>query len=163
MPTQVMLGQLPLFVAPRIDKGLVIGYATGVTVGSMLQSPIQSVTCVELEPARSMRSRFFRARNNRPLEDPRTRLIIDDARTLPARDAERYDIIVSEPSHPWCRGGELCLRRSFSNWAGAVERAGNLCAVGADLSTVDGELAFSAGDVPDGVSARADVSCRWVE
>ena len=50
MPTQVMLGQLPLLVAPKIDNGLIIGYATGVTVGAMLQSPVQSVTCVELEP-----------------------------------------------------------------------------------------------------------------
>src|SRR5687768_5094980 len=50
MPTQVMLGQLPVLVAPKIDNGLIIGYATGVTVGAMLQSPVQSVTCVELEP-----------------------------------------------------------------------------------------------------------------
>ncbi len=50
MPTQVMLGQIPLLIAPKIETGLIIGYATGVTVGAMLQSPIQSVTCVELEP-----------------------------------------------------------------------------------------------------------------
>ncbi len=62
MPTQVMLGQLPLFVAPQIEKGLIIGYATGVTVGSMLQSPIQSVTCVELEPGTVDRIEVFRAR-----------------------------------------------------------------------------------------------------
>ena len=33
MPTQVMLGQMPLLIAPKIDNGLIIGYATGVTVG----------------------------------------------------------------------------------------------------------------------------------
>ncbi|HEX5964275.1 MAG TPA: fused MFS/spermidine synthase [Pyrinomonadaceae bacterium] len=104
MPTQVMLGQLPLFVAPRIEKGLVIGFATGITVGSMLQSPIQSVTCLELEPGTVNGSRFFEHVNNLPLADPRTRLIIDDARTYLRVTPERFDLIVSEPSHPWVPG-----------------------------------------------------------
>jgi spermidine synthase len=104
MPTQVMLGQLPLLIAPRIDNGLIIGYATGVTVGAMLQSPIQSVTCVELEPGTIAGSEFFNHINNRPLDDPRTNLIIDDARTFLRVTPNRYDIIVSEPSHPWVPG-----------------------------------------------------------
>ncbi|HXQ71171.1 MAG TPA: fused MFS/spermidine synthase, partial [Pyrinomonadaceae bacterium] len=59
MPTQVMLGQLPMLIAPRQQNGLIIGFATGVTVGSMLQSPIESVTCVELEPTTVQASAFF--------------------------------------------------------------------------------------------------------
>ena len=104
MPTQVMLGQLPLFVAPRIEKGLIIGFATGITMGSMLQSPIQSVTCIELEPGTVTGSKFFEHVNNLPLADPRSRLIIDDARTYLRVTPERFDIIVSEPSHPWVPG-----------------------------------------------------------
>ncbi len=104
MPTQVMLGQLPLFVAPRIEKGLIIGFATGITMGSMLQSPIQSVTCIELEPGTVIGSKFFEHVNNLPLADPRSRLIIDDARTYLRVTPERFDIIVSEPSHPWVPG-----------------------------------------------------------
>jgi spermidine synthase len=104
MPTQVMLGQLPMLIAPERNNGLIIGYATGVTVGAMLQSPIQSVTCVELEPATVEGSRFFEHVNNRPLDDPRTQLIIDDARTFLRVSPSRYDVIVSEPSHPWVPG-----------------------------------------------------------
>ena len=104
MPTQVMLGQLPLLIAPRIENGLIIGYATGITVGAMLQSPIQSVTCVELERGTVAASEFFNHINNRPLDDPRTKLIIDDARTFLRVTPNRYDIIVSEPSHPWVPG-----------------------------------------------------------
>ncbi len=113
MPTQVMLGQLPLFVAPRIEKGLIIGFATGITVGSMLQSPIQSVTCIELEPGTVDGSRFFEHVNNLPLNDPRTRLIIDDARTYLRVTPERYDIIVSEPSHPWVPGVANLFTQEF--------------------------------------------------
>ena len=104
MSTQVMLGQMPLLIAPRIRNALIVGYATGVTAGSILQSPIESVECLELEPATINGSRFFEHVNNRPLDDPRLKLIIDDARTYLRVTPTRYDIIVSEPSHPWVPG-----------------------------------------------------------
>ena len=104
MPTQVMLGQLPLLLAPNTRNALVVGFATGVTAGSMLQSSIESLECVELEPATIRGSRFFEHVNNRPLDDPRMRLIIDDARTYLRVTPMRFDIIVSEPSHPWVPG-----------------------------------------------------------
>ena len=113
MPTQVMLGQIPLLIAPKIDTGLIIGYATGVTVGAMLQSPIQSVTCVELEPGTVAGSKFFDHVNNRPLDDPRTSLIIDDARAFLRVTPNRYDMIVSEPSHPWVPGVANLFTQEF--------------------------------------------------
>ena len=113
MPTQVMLGQLPLLVAPERNNALVIGFATGVTVGAMLQSPIESVTCVELEPATIQGSEYFNHVNNRPLDDPRTKLIIDDARTYLRVTPNRYDIIVSEPSHPWVPGVANLFTQEF--------------------------------------------------
>lgn len=113
MPTQVMLGQLPLLIAPQQKNGLIIGFATGVTVGSMLQSPIESVTCVELEPTTVQASEFFNHVNNRPLDDPRTKLIIDDARTYLRVTRNRYDIIVSEPSHPWVPGVANLFTQEF--------------------------------------------------
>jgi spermidine synthase len=113
MPTQVMLGQLPLLIAPKIDNGLIIGYATGVTVGAMLQSPVQSVTCVELEPGTIAGSQFFNHVNNRPLDDPRATLIIDDARTFLRVTPNRYHVIVSEPSHPWVPGVANLFTREF--------------------------------------------------
>ena len=113
MPTQVMLGQLPVLIAPKIDNGLIIGYATGVTVGAMLQSPVQSVTCVELEPGTIAGSQFFNHVNNRPLDDPRANLIIDDARTFLRVTPNRYDMIVSEPSHPWVPGVANLFTQEF--------------------------------------------------
>jgi spermidine synthase len=113
MPTQVMVGQLPVLIAPNVRNGLVVGFASGVSVGSILQSPIQSVECVELEPATVNGSRFFEHVNNRPLDDPRLRLIIDDARTYLRVTPTRYDIIVSEPSHPWVPGVANLFTKQF--------------------------------------------------
>lgn len=104
MPTQVMLGQLPVLLAPDIKNGLVVGFASGVSAGAMLQSPIESIECVELEPATLRGSRYFEHVNNLPLRDPRLHLIIDDARTYLRVTPARYDMIVSEPSHPWVPG-----------------------------------------------------------
>ncbi len=104
MPTQVMVGQLPLLLAPSIKNALVVGFASGVTVGAMVQSPLGSLECVELEPATVAGSRYFEHVNHRPLDDPRVRLIIDDARTYLRVTPTQYDMIVSEPSHPWVPG-----------------------------------------------------------
>jgi len=113
MPTQVMLGQLPLLLAPNNKNGLIVGFASGVSVGAMLQSPIESLECVELEPETIKGSRYFEHVNNRPLGDPRLRLIIDDARTYLRVTPKRYDMIVSEPSHPWVPGVANLFTQEF--------------------------------------------------
>lgn len=113
MPTQVMVGLLPLLIAPRIENGLMVGFASGVSVGSMLQSPIKSLECVELEPETRAASQFFNHVNNQPLNDPRLRLIVDDARTYLHVTPARYDVIVSEPSHPWVPGVANLFTKEF--------------------------------------------------
>jgi len=113
MPTQVMVAQVPMLIAPKLGNGLIIGFATGVSVGAMLQSPIESVTCVELEPATVNGSHFFDHVNNQPLNDPRTHLIIDDARTYLRVTPTKYDVIVSEPSHPWIPGVANLFTQEF--------------------------------------------------
>ncbi|HEY0378799.1 MAG TPA: fused MFS/spermidine synthase [Pyrinomonadaceae bacterium] len=113
MPTQVILGQLPLLVAPRAETGLIVGYGSGVSVGSMLQSGIVSLECVELEPAAIEAGEYFNHVNNEPLKDPRLRVIVDDARTYLRVNSSSYDMIVSEPSHPWVPGVANLFTREF--------------------------------------------------
>ena len=113
MATQVMAGQLGLLVAPRTVRVLMIGFATGVSVGSVLQSPAGSVECIEIEPAAITSSRYFEHVNNRPLSDPRLRVIVDDARTVLRVNPAKYDLIISEPSHPWVPGVANLFTREF--------------------------------------------------
>src|SRR5439155_11069937 len=113
MPTQILLGQLGVLAAPRLEHALVVGFATGVTPGAVLRSPIQSVDCVEIEPAAVASSSFFNHVNNRPLSDPRMHLITDDARTYLRVNPAQYDLIVSEPSHPWVPGVANLFTREF--------------------------------------------------
>jgi spermidine synthase len=113
MPTQVMLGQLGVLTAPRLDHGLIVGFATGVTAGSVLQSPIKSLVGVEIEPAAIASAKFFEHVNNHPLKDSRLRMIVDDARTYLRVNPTQYDLIVSEPSHPWVPGVANLFTREF--------------------------------------------------
>ncbi len=118
MPTQVMVGVLPTLIAPRIENGLMVGFASGISTGSILQTPIKNLECVELEPATRDASQFFNHVNNHPLEDARLRLIVDDARTYLHVTRARYDIIVSEPSHPWVPGVANLFTKEFFELAG---------------------------------------------
>jgi len=49
-------------------------------------------------------ARNFLPRNQAVFDDPRSRVVIDDARAHFSRSASRYDLIVSEPSNPWVSG-----------------------------------------------------------
>ncbi len=104
MPTQILIGALPLLTRRQTDDVLVVGLGSGITLGAIEQFPINRVTCVELEPAVIEASHYFDDVNNRPLEDSRLRLIANDGRNYIYTTTEKFDVIVSEPSNPWVTG-----------------------------------------------------------
>ncbi|HKQ08207.1 MAG TPA: fused MFS/spermidine synthase [Blastocatellia bacterium] len=104
MPTQILIGSLPLLVRQQTDDVLLIGLGSGVTLGSVEQFPVKRVTCVELEPAVVEATHYFEDVNNRPLQDPRLRLISNDGRNFIYTTDEKFDVIISEPSNPWLTG-----------------------------------------------------------
>lgn len=104
LPTQVLIGTLPLLVREQTDDVLVVGLGSGVTLGSVQQFPVKRVTCVELEPAVIEASHHFDDVNNRPLEDPRLTMVANDGRNFIDTTTEKFDVIVSEPSNPWLTG-----------------------------------------------------------
>ena len=104
MPTQILIGSLPLLVRRQTDEVLLIGLGSGVTLGSVEQFPVKRVTCVELEPAVVEATHYFEDVNNRPLADPRLRLISNDGRNFIYTTDEKFDVIISEPSNPWLTG-----------------------------------------------------------
>ena len=113
MGTQMMLAHIPLLLAPQRDDVFVVGWGSGVTVGSATQTPARHITAVELEPAVVEASHFFDHANHTPLADPRVRLYKDDARHILRASADTYDVIISEPSHPWVAGVANLFTRDF--------------------------------------------------
>lgn len=128
LPTQALVAHLPLLVRPDARTALVIGWGSGVSVGAALAHPIERVTAVELEPAVIEASAFFEGVNGRPLDDPRTELLINDGRNLLAATDRRFDVIVSEPSNPWLTGvANLFTREYFAAGARCLTPGGVFC------------------------------------
>src|SRR5262249_59707492 len=109
METQVLLGLLPGSLADSGARALVIGHGSGVTAAAVLATGARHLDVVELEPGVIAASRWVHARGEDPLDDPRTTLVIGDARTHLLHSPPRYGLIVAEPSNPCiARGNNLC-------------------------------------------------------
>jgi len=111
--TQSFLGMLPLLYAPAAEQGLVIGLGTGMTLEGALASPRLKLDCIEISPAVAEASRYFDEANGRVLESPRVSLRLLDGRTWLDAMPNNYDLIISEPSHPWQTGNANLFTRDF--------------------------------------------------
>jgi spermidine synthase len=124
--TQLLLGHLPLLAADA-RRVAVVGWGSGVTVGAVLTHAVESVDAFEIEPAVVEASRHFEPENGKPLEDPRVRLVLGDARTELERRGP-YDLIISEPSNPWITGvANLFTADFFALAASRLAPEGILC------------------------------------
>ena len=120
LETQLLLGHLPLMAADA-RRVAVVGWGSGETVGAVLTHPVELVDAFEIEPAVVEASRFFEPENGQPLDDPRVRLVIGDARTHLRRSDAEYDLIISEPSNPWLTGVASLFTREFFEEAAAED------------------------------------------
>jgi spermidine synthase len=103
--TQTLSGHFPLLFHQDPQKILVIGLASGMTIGEVLLYPVEQVDVLEInDQVVKACQLFFTPFNNDCLNDPRTRLIIQDGRNHLALTREKYDVIISEPSNPWMSG-----------------------------------------------------------
>jgi hypothetical protein len=103
--TMVMAAALPLLIKPEATRYANIGFGSGLTAEALLShSGPREVDTVEIEPAMVSGARSFIPRVIRPYRDPRSGIVIEDAKSFFARHGKRYDVIISEPSNPWVNG-----------------------------------------------------------
>ena len=128
MPTQVLLGQIPMLLSGSREDVLVIGLGSGITVGSVSTHPARRITVAELEPAVVEASRLFAHVNFHVLKDPRVQVITYDARNYLLVTPAKYDVIISEPSNPWMAGvSNLFTREFFLLGSRRLKPAGIFC------------------------------------
>ena len=97
---------------------------------------------------------YFGDENHHVFDDPRVELIFDDARHFLETTRETFDIITSDPIHPWVRGAAtlysleyLQLARAHLNTGGVVTQWIPLYET--DVRSVKSEIATFAQVFPD--------------
>ena len=115
MRLQRMVGHLPALLHPNPVKILGIGFGAGVSAGTFTRYPsVKSITVVEIEPVIPPTSnKFFGPYDNHVYEDPRTRIVYDDARHYMMTTNEMYDIIAQDPLDVWVKGTASIYTKEF--------------------------------------------------
>jgi spermidine synthase len=118
MRLQRMMGHLPALVHPSNPAAgsvLVVGFGAGVTAGSFVPYPdVRSIVICELESLIPPASdEFFGKENYHVLHDSRTRVVYDDARHYILTTPDKFDIITTDPIHPWVKGTSTLYSKEY--------------------------------------------------
>lgn len=115
MRLQRMLGHVPALFHPRPKSVLVVGFGAGVTAGAFTLYPeVRRIVICEMEPlVPRIANIFFRQENYNVFNNPRTSMIYDDARHYVLTSGEKFDIITSDPIHPWVKGSATLYSKEY--------------------------------------------------
>src|ERR1051326_8420055 len=115
MRLQRMLGHLPALLNAKPRSVLVVGFGAGVTSGSFVTYPgIERIVICEIEPLIPQRvADYFAEENYHVLKDPRVTVVYDDARRFILTADEKFDVITSDPIHPWVKGAASLYTREY--------------------------------------------------
>ncbi|MEP6653829.1 MAG: fused MFS/spermidine synthase [Myxococcales bacterium] len=114
MRLQRLLGHLSALAHPHPESVLVVGMGAGTTAGALALHPeIKRVVICEIEPRVVGAANQFALENYDVLKNPKVEVVFDDARHFLATTREAFDIITSDPIHPWVRGNSVLFSREY--------------------------------------------------
>jgi spermidine synthase len=157
MRLQRMMGHLPALIHPGPRSVLVVGFGAGVTAGSFVPYPeVRRLVVCELErmipPASGT---FFEKENHNVLHDARLQIVYDDARHYVFTTPEKFDVITTDPIHPWVKGTSTLYSKEYFELVKARLNPGGVVAqwlplYDSDEETVRTELATFFSVFPGG-------------
>jgi spermidine synthase len=115
MRLQRMLGHITTLIPKEPKRVLVIGCGAGVTAGAVSIEPrLEQLTIAEIEPlVPKVVSTYFAEHNFDVVRNPKTRIVLDDARHYLMTTDEKFDAITSDPLDPWVKGAAMLYTREF--------------------------------------------------
>ncbi|MEM7147858.1 MAG: fused MFS/spermidine synthase [Verrucomicrobiota bacterium] len=109
------LGLLPSLARPQAQSALVIGFGGGSLIEGIPPS-VSTIDVIELEEeVIAANHSLAPKRRYNPLNDPRLNITLNDARGALSLTNKKWDIIISQPSHPWTAGASHLYTREFFN------------------------------------------------
>jgi len=115
MRLQRMLGHIPALLHRQPRSVLIVGCGAGVTAGSFVVHPgIERIVICEIEPLIPQAvSRYFAKENYSVVRNPRVQVVYDDARHFILTTRDKFDIITSDPIHPWVKGAATLYTKEY--------------------------------------------------
>ena len=115
MRLQLMLGHLSALLHPNPQSVLVVGCGAGVTAGTFVSYPdIKRIVICEIEPLiPQVVAKYFSELNNGVVNDPRVEIVYDDARHYVLTTTDKFDVITSDPIHPWVKGAATLYSKEY--------------------------------------------------
>ncbi len=163
MRIQRMLGHIPAMLHPKPRTVLVVGCGAGVTAGSFVLYPeVERIVICEIEPLiPPAASIYFGPENHFVMNDPRVEVVIDDARHFILKTREKFDIITSDPIHPWVKGSATLYSKEYFELCKAHLNPGGLITqwvplYESDPSSVKSEMATFFDVFPEGTVWSSD-------
>ena len=145
MRMQRMLAHVPALLHSSPRSVLVVGCGAGVTAGSFVAYPsVKQIVICEIEPLiPRVVARFFNQENYGVLQDPRTQVIYDDARHYILTTKDTFDVITSDPIHPWVKGAATLYTKEYFELCKRHLNPGGLVAQWVPLYESDREVVQS--------------------
>jgi spermidine synthase len=157
MRLQRMLPNLPALVHPAPRSVLIVGFGAGVTAGAFVAHPgVERIVICEIEPLVIRKvSQYFKTQNYDVVSDPRVQVVYDDARHYVLTTRETFDVITSDPIHPWVKGSAALYSRDYFEMVKRHLNPGGVVSQWVPLyqsseATVKGEIATFFAVFPNG-------------
>ncbi|MFQ5586623.1 MAG: fused MFS/spermidine synthase [Thermodesulfobacteriota bacterium] len=119
-------GVLPMFIHPDPKDVLVICFGSGTTFGTLSQFDVNLVDNVDIAKTVIKGAPFFKNENRDVLNNPKSRITIDDGRSYLEVTTKKYDIITEEPMHPSLAGVVNLYTREYYELAKAHLKEGGI-------------------------------------
>jgi spermidine synthase len=157
MRLQRMLGDIPALFHQDPESVLVVGFGAGVTAGTfVLQPTVKKIAICELEPlVPPAADKYFGKENYSVKDDRRTTIHYDDARHFILTSKDKFDIITSDPIHPWVKGTSSLYSKQYFELVKQHLRPGGIVTqwvplYESDIATIKSELATFFDVFPNG-------------
>ncbi|TKJ18855.1 MAG: hypothetical protein CEE43_17155 [Promethearchaeota archaeon Loki_b32] len=114
MRHQLIQAYIPMLLHHSPEKVLNIGMGAGFTLGAIGNFDVQKMDAIEIDPIIvDVSSKYFSEFNNDILKDPRVEVFVIDGRNYLLTTKEKYDVIISAPSHPVSTGVSHLFTKEF--------------------------------------------------
>jgi spermidine synthase len=157
MKLQRMVGHLPLLLHPDPKSVLGIGFGAGVTAGTFTTYPgIEKITICEIEPViPPLSTKHFAKENYNVMNNPKTRIVFDDARHYMMTTTDKFDVIASDPLDVFAKGTAALYTKEYFDAIKAHLNPGGYFSLyvplyETDLRTIKSELATFFASFPNG-------------